>query len=297
MLGNGVQFLFLTLFLLFLHVIGVFYPGSANSLYTAALMLYALTAGIAGYVSSSFYKQIGGEKWAWNIVATATVFAVPFLVMALAVNIIASPYGATPAISFGTIVLVVLIWTGLGFPLTVVGGISGKRLVADFYAPVRTKNAKREIPAIPWYRQAPFQYMMAGFLPFSAIYIELFYVFASVWGHSHYTLYGILMLVAVILVIVTACITVALTYFQLSMEDYHWWWRSFISGGATGFFIFLYSCFYYFYRSRMSGFLQATFFFGYMSAASYFFFIMLGTVGFYSALTFIRRIYSNLHCD
>lgn len=34
-----------------------------------------------------------------------------------------------------------------------------------------------------------------------------------------------------------------------------------------------------------------------MGAAAYFFFVMLGTVGFYSALIFIRRIYSNLHTD
>jgi hypothetical protein len=40
-------------------------------------------------------------------------------------------------------------------------------------------------------------------------------------------------LVFVILVIVTACITIALTYFQLSMEDYNWWWRSYISGGPS----------------------------------------------------------------
>ena len=26
--------------------------------------------------------------------------------------------------------------------------------------------------------------LMAGFLPFSAIYIELYYIFASVWGHK-----------------------------------------------------------------------------------------------------------------
>lgn len=26
--------------------------------------------------------------------------------------------------------------------------------------------------------------IMAGFLPFSAIYIELYYIFASVWGHK-----------------------------------------------------------------------------------------------------------------
>jgi hypothetical protein len=26
--------------------------------------------------------------------------------------------------------------------------------------------------------------IMAGFLPFSAIYVELYYIFASVWGHK-----------------------------------------------------------------------------------------------------------------
>jgi len=30
--------------------------------------------------------------------------------------------------------------------------------------------------------------LMAGFLPFSAIYIELYYVFASVWGHQAHVL-------------------------------------------------------------------------------------------------------------
>lgn len=29
-----------------------------------------------------------------------------------------------------------------------------------------------------------FQMAMAGFLPFSAIYIELYYIFASIWGHK-----------------------------------------------------------------------------------------------------------------
>ncbi|AQL08195.1 Transmembrane 9 superfamily member 4 [Zea mays] len=66
---------------------------------------------------------------------------------------------------------------------------------------------------------------MAGFLPFSAIYIELYYIFASVWGHRIYTIYSILFIVFIILLIVTAFITVALTYFQLAAEDHEWWWR------------------------------------------------------------------------
>jgi hypothetical protein len=32
---------------------------------------------------------------------------------------------------------------------------------------------------------------------------------------------------------------VALTYFQLVVEDYRWWWRSIFSGGSTGLFILM----------------------------------------------------------
>ena len=49
-----------------------------------------------------------------------------------------------------------------------------------------------------------------------------------------YTIYSILSLVFIILIIVTAFITIALTYFQLAVEDHAWWWRSFLCGGATG---------------------------------------------------------------
>ena len=48
----------------------------------------------------------------------------------------------------------------------------------------RTNKYPREIPPLHWYRQAGPQMVMAGFLPFSAIYIELYYIFASVWGHK-----------------------------------------------------------------------------------------------------------------
>ena len=117
---------------------------------------------------------------------------------------------------------------------------------------------------------------MAGFLPFSAIYIELYYVFASVWGHQLYSLYGILTLVFFILLVVTSFITVAMTYFQLALEDHHWWWRAVLSGGCTGFFIFAYCIYYFKFKARMHGFMQTSFFFGYMGVACYGFWLMLG---------------------
>ena len=99
------------------------------------------------------------------------------------------------------------------------------------------------------------------------------------------------------LVIVTSFITIALTYFQLAIEDHRWWWRSLFSGGSTGFFVYAYCFFYYFERSGMFGFMQTSFFFGYMLMASYAAFIMLGTIGFLSSLLFVRRIYCAIKCD
>lgn len=295
--GLGAQSLCTFFGILILGVLDLFHPNNGGALLTALIVLYSLTSFVGGFVSAYFFKQMGGEKWAWNIVYVATLFSIPVLVVFAYDNTLAITYNATAAVPFGSIMIVVLIVSLIGFPLTVVGGITGKRTAGPFEAPVRTKNFPRLIPPIPWYRSLPIQMIMSGFLPFSAIYIELYYIFASVWGHSYYQLFGILFLVAVILIIVTSCITVALTYFQLSMEDHRWWWHSFLSGGSTGFFIYLYSLFYYVYRSDMSGTLQGSFFFTYMGIASYFFFLMLGSVGFYSSLLFIREIYRRIKCD
>uniref|UniRef100_A0ACD5TW84 Uncharacterized protein n=1 Tax=Avena sativa TaxID=4498 RepID=A0ACD5TW84_AVESA len=208
-----------------------------------------------------------------------------------------SGWNATAALPFGTICVIVLIWTLVTFPLLVLGGIAGKNSKSEFQAPCRTTKYPREIPPLPWYRTTVPQMAMAGFLPFSAIYIELYYIFASVWGHRIYTIYSILFIVFIILLIVTAFITVALTYFQLAAEDHEWWWRSFLCGGSTGFFVYGYCLYYYYARSDMSGFMQTSFFFGYMACICYAFFLMLGMIGFRAALFFVRHIYKSIKCE
>jgi transmembrane 9 superfamily member 1 len=184
------------------------------------------------------------------------------------------------------------------FPLTVVGAIVGRNITEEYKPPCRTNKVPREVPAVnAWYRHPIAQLFMAGFLPFSAIYIELHYIFASIWGHKIYTLFGILFLAFIMLVIVTSCITIALLYFQLAREDHRWWWTVLLNGGATGFFIFGYSFFYFFHRSQMNGWLQLSFYFGYTAITSYAFFIMLGFVGFISSFTFVDYIYDAVKVD
>ena len=217
------QLFSLVIFLLCLAIMNMFYPGNRGAMHTAAIVLYALTAGTAGFVSAYFYcRLLGGEsgrwarnsaqlsaqfrairrnsqtahtplmhiRWAMNLVLSATLFPAPFFVTFAFLNTVAIAYTSQAALPFGTIVVIIVIWALVTLPLTIIGGIIGRNMAKgkDFDAPCRTTKIPREIPPIPWYRQGACQVFMAGFLPFSAIYIELHYIFASVWGHKLYTL-------------------------------------------------------------------------------------------------------------
>ncbi|KAJ1410533.1 Nonaspanin [Sesbania bispinosa] len=296
-LGTGTQLFTLAIFIFMLALVGVFYPYNRGALFTALVVIYALTSGVAGYSAASFYYTIEGKNWVKILVLTGSLFSGPLFLTFCFLNTVALAYNSTAALPFGTIVVIFLIWTLVTSPLLVLGGIAGKNSQSEFQAPCRTNKYPREIPQLPWYRRTLPQMAMAGFLPFSAIYIELYYIFASVWGHQIYTIYSILFIVFIILLIVTAFVTVALTYFQLATEDHDWWWRSFLCGGSTGLFIYAYCIYYYHARSDMSGFMQTSFFFGYMACICYGFFLMLGTVGFRAALIFVRHIYCSIKCE
>ena len=66
---------------------------------------------------------------------------------------------------------------------------------------------------------------------------------------------------------------------------------------AASMFVLGYSVYYYAFQSPMSGFLQVVKYCSFTWVSCYFFFIMLGAVGFYSSLLFVRGIYHTLKID
>jgi transmembrane 9 superfamily protein 2/4 len=57
----------------------------------------------------------------------------------------------------------------------------------------------------------------------------------------------------VFLILIVTCseITIVLCYFQLCSEDYHWWWRSYFTSGASALYLFAYSAFYFYSKVSM----------------------------------------------
>ncbi|XP_057366234.1 transmembrane 9 superfamily member 1-like isoform X1 [Daphnia carinata] len=297
-LGVGSQLLCMATIIIVLALAGQFSVHRHGAVNVASCFLYALTSIVSGFVACRFFKQMGeGFRWVQCVHLTSCLFAVPFFVLWGIQNTVAWMYHSTQALPFTTVVLMMMVWLFIGYPLTVLGGIFGKNAAGDFDAPCRAKNIPREIPYTPWYRSWIMHYLVGGFLPFSAISVELYYVFATLWSREPYTLYGILGLTFIIVLCVTATVSIALTYFQLAIEDHEWWWRSIFAAGSTSVFIFLYAAFYYFRRSNMSGFFQTVEFFSSIFITCYAFFLALGTVAFFASLKFVRYIYGSIKMD
>ncbi len=82
----------MSLFIFAMALVGVFYPYNRGALYTAAIVLYSLTAGVAGYTASSYYRQMEGELWVRNILLTCFVYCGPFLCVFSVLNTVAIAY-------------------------------------------------------------------------------------------------------------------------------------------------------------------------------------------------------------
>ncbi|KAL7588645.1 hypothetical protein Lser_V15G36908 [Lactuca serriola] len=297
-LGAGNQLLILSLAILGLGVLGFFQPYMQLGVFWNALIIvYAVTSVVSGYTSVSFYSQLEGTNWMKNLILTGGLYFGPLFVTFTFLDIVATFYGSTTALPLRAIVMLSLLWIFIASPLHLLGGIIGKTRMSEFQAPCKTAKTPRDIPKLRWYRGVLPQMALAGILPFSVVYIQLYYILASVWGLRFYTVYSILFIVFFLLLIMTALVSVALTYFQLAAEDHQWWWRSFLCGGSTGLYIYVYCIYYYFERSNMNGFMQTSFFFGYMACACLGIFLILGSVGFNASLLFVRYLYAAIKCD
>ena len=115
--------------------------------------------------------------------------------------------------------------------------------------------------------QSPaFRMICTTFLVTAAKFVS--FSFKEYWVHhlvpwQVYYVYGFMLLVFVILIIVTICVTIVGTYFLLNAENYHWQWTSFFSAASTALYVYLYSIYYYHVKTKMSGFFQTSFYFGY----------------------------------
>ncbi|CAO2815962.1 unnamed protein product [Amaranthus hypochondriacus] len=294
--GTGVQCFGMMLVTMMFAVLGFLSPSNRGGLMTAMLFLWVFMGIFAGYASARLYKMFKGTEWKRIALRTSFMFPGTIAVVFFILNALIWGEKSSGAVPFGTMFALIFLWFGISVPLVFVGSYVGfrKQAIED---PVKTNKIPRQIPEQAWYMNPIFSILIGGILPFGAVFIELFFILTSIWLHQFYYIFGFLFIVFMILIVTCAEITIVLCYFQLCSEDYLWWWRSYLTSGSSALYLFLYAAFYFFTKLEITKPVSGMLYFGYMLIASYAFFVLTGTIGFYACFWFTRLIYSSVKID
>lgn len=293
LVGSGMQLLFMAVGLILLGASGVLNPSFRGGFISFGVGLFVFAGLFSGYFSARVYRTFDGADWKRNAVATAVLFPGLAFAFVFVLNLFVWAQASSTAIPFGTLVAILFLWLCVQLPLVYLGSWYGFVRGGAWEHPTKTAATPRPVPHQAWYVRGARTVFLAGLIPFAVIFIELLFVFQSVWQDKsgYYYVFGFLAVVSAILLATVAEVTVVAVYVQLCSENYHWWWQSFLVGGGSAAWVFLYCVWYYFAKLHITGLVSSVLFFAYSFMACCVYGLLTGTVGFLTAYAFVRRIY------
>jgi len=295
LIGSGVQVFFMTVVTMVFAVLGFLSPAAIGSLATALIVLFVFMAMFAGYFSTRAFMFFKGKNWKKNTLYTAFTFPGIVFGIFFVINMFLRGSGSSAAVGLGSFAAIIGMWFGISVPLVFWGSyFASKKPVPE--DPVRTNQIPRQIPDQIWYMNPYLSVLMGGILPFGAVFIELYFILSSLWNNQFYYIFSFLFIVLIILVFTSAEISIVMCYFQLCAEDYHWWWRSFLVSGSSAIYVFFYSI-SFFGQLQITKFVSILLYFAYSFIMSLAFFVLTGSIGFFSCYWFVRKIYSSIHIN
>jgi transmembrane 9 superfamily protein 2/4 len=292
-IGSGVQLMVVMVALLVLSATGVLNPSYRGGFVSFGLFLFVFAGVFSGYFSARVYKTFKGDNWKKNATMTALIFPGFLFSCIFVLNLFVWAQASSTAIPFTTLLALLFMWLCISLPLVFVGSYFGFNREPWEHA-TRTNMIARQIPPQPWYLKTIPSMVLGGLIPFAVIFIELLFVFKSVWQDksSYYYMFGFLGLVVGVLLLVVMEISVVATYFLLSAENWSWWWRSFLVGAGSAVWVFAYSVWYFYTSLSVQGWVSGLLFFAYSTLACCVYGVLVGTAGFLASYAFVRKIYT-----
>lgn len=290
--GSGVQLIMVMVSLIILSAAGILNPSYRGGFITFGLFLFVFGGVFSGYFSTRVYKTFKGDNWQKNALMTALIFPGFLFSSVFVLNLLVWAEASSTAIPFSTLLALLFMWLFISLPLVFVGSYMGFKR-DPWKHPTRTTQIPRQIPPQPWYLRTIPSILLGGIIPFAVIFIELIFVFKSMWQDksSYYYMFGFLGLIAGVLLLTVMEISIVTTYFMLCAENGRWWWRSFLVGAGSAVWVFVYSGWYYWTKLAVQGWASGLLFFAYSALACCVYGVLVGTVGFLASYMFVRKIY------
>ncbi|KAN0019253.1 hypothetical protein ACTFIU_002458 [Dictyostelium citrinum] len=293
-IGFGVQIVASLFILMVFSVAGLTSIATPGGMAIASILIFSFTGIFNGYSSMRTYIMLGGTRKLYNSVITTTL--IPFTILLLMfigyfqVWSNKFTYGA----SAGTVFFVLAMWLFVCIPCSLLSSYFVRTWPPAEY-PVRTNPIPRFIPMAKWYQNQYLHMILGGAIPFVIIFTELSF-FLSSWVLGEHYSYSLSFALTFILMVVSIVETnMIFEYYQLSLENYNWWWRSLLGPMITGLYTFIYFIYFGITRIETEG--VGFYYFMFSLVFSLLMSLFCSSIGFLGNLWFTKKIYSTLHFD
>lgn len=296
LVGSGTQLFLMVICSVILATIGFANMQSRGTLPTVMFILYALFGFVGSYVSMGVYKFFKGPYWKVNMILTPILLPGTIFLIIVGLNVFLVFVHSSGAIPLGTLFFIIFLWFILSIPLSFAGSLIAYKKCNWDEHPTKTNQIFRQIPFEPWYMKTVPAALLAGIFPFASIAVELYFVYTSLWFNQFFYMFGFVLFSFLLLTLTTSLVTILNTYHSLCLENWRWQWKSFIVGGlGCALYVFIHAML--FTKFQLGGFVTIVLYVGYSALISLLCCIITGTVGFFSSMLFIRKIYSNIKVD
>ena len=220
LIGSGSQLVFMATGLLILSCLGVLNPSFRGGFVSVGMGLFVFAGMFSGYFSGRVYKTFGGVNWRKNTLMTALLIPGMLFSTTFCLNLLVWAQGSSTALPFGTLVGLAALWLLIQVPLVYGGSWFGYYRCKAWEHPTKTSSIPRQIPESAWYMKGYYSILGAGLIPFAVIFIELLFVFRSLWQDKsgYYYVYGFLSVVSLVHILTVVEVTIVAVYILLCSE-------------------------------------------------------------------------------
>ena len=297
MAGNGIHIFFIIFFsLLLLMILILFNKTESNGEIALTMFIFSiLFSCVGGYISGRLYKYFKGQNWKKNAYLTAFFYPSIIFLIFVIINFLFFLEG-TEHTNFMEVIIIMVVWIVFSSPLTLIGAFFGTKTKST-KIPCRVNPCPTFIPDKPWYFRMRYLIWVTGLIPYMAVFIEFSLFMASIWEDRFGYIFTFLLISIIVLIIVSAEVSIITVYLCLCKGDYRWWWKSFCFGGSSAIYIMLYIIYYFFAYLDITRFTSIVYYFGSMAILSSTIFLLCGSCSVLITTKFLFKIYSMIKVD
>ncbi|EFA81393.1 TM9 protein C [Heterostelium album PN500] len=293
LIGTGMQIAVSSFMLMLFYVAGLLSISNPGSFRLALILIFAFCGLFSGYASMRTYIMLGGSRKRHNALLNATLIPLILLILIFIskFQLWSNHYLSAPSAT--EVIFVICMWLFVSIPTSLLSSYFVNTWPPAEY-PFKPNHIPRLIPKAVWYTNHYFHSLIFGFLPFAVIFAQINFELDPIFNNFHVNNSYDLCIAFILMIINIIVINMLITYYQLSREDYNWWWRSILGPACTSIYIFIYLLVYG-YPRVLGG--TGFYYFMYSFIISLFSALFFSSIGFLGNLWFVKKIYSTLHFE